>query len=132
MSRPCPTTDLFGVLSGVTCADPCGRPVVCGTRRVADRPRSGDGCANGSRTRRAGGSVIAFKFQVDCSMAAVWRLLHRHGWSWQSPARRAVERDEPGPAPHPATPGPHRRLPCRHRTHPYPSPDNTPKRLVGK
>ncbi|MFE9446602.1 winged helix-turn-helix domain-containing protein [Streptomyces sp. NPDC006602] len=27
-------------------------------------------------------------------MAAVWRLLHRHGWSWQSPARRPVERDE--------------------------------------
>ncbi|WP_422664573.1 winged helix-turn-helix domain-containing protein, partial [Streptomyces sp.] len=23
-----------------------------------------------------------------------WRLLHRHGWSWQCPARRAVERDE--------------------------------------
>ncbi|XES01417.1 winged helix-turn-helix domain-containing protein [Streptomyces sp. S1D4-11] len=21
-------------------------------------------------------------------------LLHRHGWSWQCPARRAVERDE--------------------------------------
>jgi hypothetical protein len=29
-------TELFGVLSGVTCADPCGRPVVCGTRRVVD------------------------------------------------------------------------------------------------
>ncbi|WP_405560459.1 winged helix-turn-helix domain-containing protein [Streptomyces canus] len=39
-------------------------------------------------------AVIAFKFQVDRSMAAAWRLLHRHGWSWQSPARRAVERDE--------------------------------------
>ncbi|MGW7427679.1 IS630 family transposase [Streptomyces sp. NPDC054813] len=39
-------------------------------------------------------ALIAWKFQVDCSMAAVWRLLHRHGWSWQCPARRAVERDE--------------------------------------
>ncbi|MFJ5032525.1 winged helix-turn-helix domain-containing protein [Streptomyces sp. NPDC088560] len=29
-----------------------------------------------------------------CSSAAVWRLLHRHGWSWQCPARRALERDE--------------------------------------
>lgn len=30
-------TDLFGLLSGVvTCGDPCGRPVVCGTRRVVD------------------------------------------------------------------------------------------------
>ncbi|MET8038368.1 winged helix-turn-helix domain-containing protein [Streptomyces sp. NPDC005345] len=26
--------------------------------------------------------------------AGVWRLLHRHSWSWQSPARRALERDE--------------------------------------
>ncbi|WP_405454400.1 winged helix-turn-helix domain-containing protein [Streptomyces achromogenes] len=26
-------------------------------------------------------------------MATVWRLLKRHGWSWQAPARRALERD---------------------------------------
>jgi len=38
--------------------------------------------------------LIAFRFRIDCSMAAVRRLLHRHGWSWQSPARRAMERDE--------------------------------------
>ncbi|MFJ2900657.1 winged helix-turn-helix domain-containing protein [Streptomyces sp. NPDC087218] len=24
----------------------------------------------------------------------MWRLLERHGWSWQAPARRALERDE--------------------------------------
>lgn len=24
----------------------------------------------------------------------MWRLLKRHGWSWQAPARRALERDE--------------------------------------
>ncbi|WP_406516228.1 winged helix-turn-helix domain-containing protein [Streptomyces sp. NBC_00873] len=28
------------------------------------------------------------------SVATVWRLLKRHGWSWQAPARRALERDE--------------------------------------
>ncbi|MFE9599910.1 winged helix-turn-helix domain-containing protein [Streptomyces hokutonensis] len=39
-------------------------------------------------------AVIAVRFEIDCSMAAVWRLLHRHSWSWQSPARRARERDE--------------------------------------
>lgn len=39
-------------------------------------------------------ALIAWKFGIDCSSAAVWRLLHRHGWSWQSPARRALERDE--------------------------------------
>ncbi|WUC39618.1 winged helix-turn-helix domain-containing protein [Streptomyces sp. NBC_00557] len=38
--------------------------------------------------------LIARKFRLDCSSATVWRLLHRHGWSWQSPARRALERDE--------------------------------------
>ncbi|MER5398529.1 winged helix-turn-helix domain-containing protein [Streptomyces sp. NPDC002599] len=27
-------------------------------------------------------------------MAGAWRLLHRHCWSWQCPARRAPERDE--------------------------------------
>ncbi|MCL7429856.1 winged helix-turn-helix domain-containing protein [Streptomyces sp. YS415] len=24
----------------------------------------------------------------------MWELLRRHGWSWQQPARRAIERDE--------------------------------------
>ncbi|MFE1050163.1 winged helix-turn-helix domain-containing protein [Streptomyces olivaceus] len=24
----------------------------------------------------------------------MWRLSKRHGWSWQAPARRALERDE--------------------------------------
>ncbi|MFE2424373.1 winged helix-turn-helix domain-containing protein [Streptomyces hokutonensis] len=38
--------------------------------------------------------LIALKFRIGCSTAAVWRLLHRHGWSWQSPARRALEQDE--------------------------------------
>lgn len=37
--------------------------------------------------------LIARTFRLDCSSSAVWRLLHRHGWSWQSPARRALERD---------------------------------------
>ncbi|MDQ1032952.1 transposase [Streptomyces umbrinus] len=39
-------------------------------------------------------TAIARKFHVTCSISGVWRLLHRHGWSWQSPARRALERDE--------------------------------------
>ncbi|MER6424099.1 winged helix-turn-helix domain-containing protein [Streptomyces sp. NPDC001137] len=37
---------------------------------------------------------IAWKLGINCSSAAVLRLLHRHGWSWQSPAHRALERDE--------------------------------------
>ncbi|WP_353697212.1 winged helix-turn-helix domain-containing protein [Streptomyces sp. RG80] len=28
---------------------------------------------------------MAFKFGIDYSMAAVWRLLHRHGWAGSLP-----------------------------------------------
>ncbi|MGQ4436033.1 winged helix-turn-helix domain-containing protein [Streptomyces sp. SAS_260] len=31
---------------------------------------------------------------LSLSVATVWRLLKRHGCSWQAPARRALERDE--------------------------------------
>uniref|UniRef100_UPI0027E4E087 winged helix-turn-helix domain-containing protein n=1 Tax=Streptomyces spectabilis TaxID=68270 RepID=UPI0027E4E087 len=31
-------------------------------------------------------SLIVFAFGLDVSPAAVARLMHRHGWSWQSPA----------------------------------------------
>ncbi|MDT0567031.1 winged helix-turn-helix domain-containing protein [Streptomyces sp. DSM 3412] len=39
-------------------------------------------------------TLIGRQFEVRCSIAGVWRLLHRHGWSWPSPARCAQERDE--------------------------------------
>ncbi|MEU9175155.1 winged helix-turn-helix domain-containing protein [Streptomyces sp. NPDC048420] len=39
------------------------------------------------------GELIARTFGVECSSAAVWRLMRRDGWSWQCSARRAVERD---------------------------------------
>ncbi|WP_371794087.1 winged helix-turn-helix domain-containing protein [Streptomyces sp. NBC_01718] len=38
--------------------------------------------------------VIRRRLRVSLSVATVWRLLKRHGWSWQTPARRALERDE--------------------------------------
>lgn len=38
--------------------------------------------------------VIRRRLRVTLSVATVWRLLKRHGWSWQAPARRALERDE--------------------------------------
>ncbi|MBA4867378.1 winged helix-turn-helix domain-containing protein [Streptomyces sp. PSKA54] len=38
--------------------------------------------------------VISHRFRLSLSVATVWRLLKRHGWSWQAPARRALERDE--------------------------------------
>ncbi|WP_442817461.1 IS630 family transposase [Streptomyces sp. NBC_01296] len=39
-------------------------------------------------------TLIRRRLRVSLSVATVWRLLKRHGWSWQAPARRALERDE--------------------------------------
>ncbi|MEV1053824.1 winged helix-turn-helix domain-containing protein [Streptomyces sp. NPDC049887] len=39
-------------------------------------------------------TVIRRRFRLTLSVATVWRLLKRHGWSWQAPARRALGRDE--------------------------------------
>ncbi|WUA38952.1 winged helix-turn-helix domain-containing protein (plasmid) [Streptomyces sp. NBC_01369] len=33
-------------------------------------------------------------FHVGYTVEGTWRLLKRHGWSWQQPARRAIERDD--------------------------------------
>ncbi|WP_406446852.1 winged helix-turn-helix domain-containing protein [Streptomyces sp. NBC_01613] len=41
-----------------------------------------------------GQRVIARSFRIDCSMATVWRLLHRRECPWQIPARQPLERDE--------------------------------------
>ncbi|MEW2119967.1 winged helix-turn-helix domain-containing protein [Streptomyces sp. NPDC005474] len=39
-------------------------------------------------------TVMRRRLRLSLSVATVWRLLKRHGWSWQAPARRAPERDE--------------------------------------
>ncbi|WP_405997709.1 winged helix-turn-helix domain-containing protein [Streptomyces sp. NBC_00829] len=39
-------------------------------------------------------TLIGRLFHVGCTVEGTWRLLKRHGWSWQQPARRAVERDD--------------------------------------
>jgi transposase len=39
-------------------------------------------------------TVIGRKFHVGYTVQGVWALLKRHGWSWQQPARRAIERDD--------------------------------------
>ncbi|MDX5568748.1 winged helix-turn-helix domain-containing protein [Streptomyces sp. ID05-04B] len=33
-------------------------------------------------------------FHVSYTVKGTWLLLKRHGWSWQQPARRAIERDD--------------------------------------
>ncbi|MGW2084559.1 winged helix-turn-helix domain-containing protein [Streptomyces sp. NPDC001880] len=37
-------------------------------------------------------TLIGRLFQVSYAVEGTWRLLRRHGWSWQQPVRRAIER----------------------------------------
>ncbi|MEE1838547.1 winged helix-turn-helix domain-containing protein [Streptomyces sp. NPDC088190] len=39
-------------------------------------------------------TMIGRLFQVSYTVEGTWRLLRRSGWSWQQPARRAIERDD--------------------------------------
>jgi transposase len=39
-------------------------------------------------------TLIGRTFHIPYTVQGVWKLMRRHGWSWQSPARRAAERDE--------------------------------------
>ncbi|MFI8308301.1 winged helix-turn-helix domain-containing protein [Streptomyces sp. NPDC085927] len=39
-------------------------------------------------------ALIGRLFHVSYTIEGTWLLLRRHGWSWQQPARRAIERDD--------------------------------------
>ncbi|MFZ3566830.1 helix-turn-helix domain-containing protein [Streptomyces sp. BH034] len=39
-------------------------------------------------------TLIGRLFHVSCTVEDTWRLLKRHGWSWQQPTRRAIEPDD--------------------------------------
>ncbi|WP_327733464.1 winged helix-turn-helix domain-containing protein [Streptomyces nojiriensis] len=39
-------------------------------------------------------TLVGRLFHVSYTVEGAWRLLRRHGRSWQQPARRAIERDE--------------------------------------
>lgn len=39
-------------------------------------------------------TLIGWLFHVSYTVEGTWLLLKRHGWSWQQPARRAIERDD--------------------------------------
>ncbi|WP_443078130.1 IS630 family transposase [Streptomyces sp. NBC_01715] len=41
-------------------------------------------------------TLIGRLFHVSYTVEGTWRLLKRHGWSWQQPTRRAIERDDDG------------------------------------
>ncbi|TFV30070.1 transposase [Streptomyces sp. T1317-0309] len=38
--------------------------------------------------------LIGRLFHISYTVEGTWRLLKRYGWSWQQPARRAIERDD--------------------------------------
>ncbi len=39
-------------------------------------------------------TLIGRLFHVSYTVEGTWGLLKRHGWSWQQPTRRAIERDD--------------------------------------
>ncbi|MFE0091243.1 winged helix-turn-helix domain-containing protein [Streptomyces sp. NPDC058992] len=39
-------------------------------------------------------TLIGRLFYISYTVEGTWRLLKRHGWSWQQPTRRAIERDD--------------------------------------
>ncbi|MFJ4192388.1 winged helix-turn-helix domain-containing protein [Kitasatospora sp. NPDC089509] len=39
-------------------------------------------------------TLIGCLFHVTYTVEGIWALLKHHGWSWQQPARRAIERDQ--------------------------------------
>jgi transposase len=39
-------------------------------------------------------TLIGRLFHVSYTVEGTWVLLRRHGWSWQEPVRRAIERDD--------------------------------------
>ncbi|MFJ6636693.1 winged helix-turn-helix domain-containing protein [Streptomyces sp. NPDC091376] len=39
-------------------------------------------------------TLIGRLFHVSYTVEGTWQLLKRHGWSWQQPARRAIDRDD--------------------------------------
>ncbi|MFJ4367987.1 winged helix-turn-helix domain-containing protein [Streptomyces chartreusis] len=50
--------------------------------------------ARGGRTRRGRCLGSGRRFYKSCTVQGVAALFERHGWSCQTPARQAVERDE--------------------------------------
>jgi transposase len=77
-----------------------GRPPKLARRRLAQLPRllaqgaEAHGFSSAIWTTQRVADLIWRRFQVRYDRDHVCRLLHRFGWSWQKPARRARERDE--------------------------------------
>lgn len=77
-----------------------GRPAKLARARLAQLPRllaqgaEAYGFSSPIWTTQRVADLIGRRFRVRYDRDHVCRLLHRFGWSWQKPARRARERDE--------------------------------------
>ncbi len=77
-----------------------GRPPKLARRQLAQLPRllvrgaEAHGFSSPIWTTQRVADLLWRRFRVRYDRDHVCRLLHRFGWSWQKPARRARERDE--------------------------------------
>src|SRR5258708_1571891 len=70
------------------------------------------GCAAGQRwTLGRIKTLIGRLFHVGYTVEGTWKLMRRHGWSCQVPARQAMERDDEAVAGGEAAGGPHLKAP---------------------
>ncbi|MFD8474285.1 winged helix-turn-helix domain-containing protein [Streptomyces globisporus] len=86
-------------LAGVASKGSPGRPRLSGTQiarlaRELERGPLAHGWADQRWTLARVKTMIGRLFHVSYTVEGTWRLLRRHGWSWQQPARRAIERDD--------------------------------------
>ncbi|MEU6407123.1 winged helix-turn-helix domain-containing protein [Streptomyces sp. NPDC046985] len=86
-------------LAGVASKGSPGRPRLSGVQmarleRELERGPLAHGWADQRWTLARVKTLIGRLFHVACTVEGTWRLLRRHGWSWQQPARRAIERDD--------------------------------------
>jgi transposase len=85
--------------AGVASKGSPGRPRLSDTQitRLEEALRRGPlahGWADQRWTLARVRTLIGRLFHVSYTVEGTWVLLRRHGWSWQQPARRAIERDE--------------------------------------
>ncbi|MFD3557864.1 winged helix-turn-helix domain-containing protein [Streptomyces goshikiensis] len=88
-----------GGMAGLRSTGPANSPTVTDTQFAVLEEELGKGpTAHGFEAERwtlaRVQTLIRQRLRVSLSVATVWSLLKRHGWSWQAPARRALERDE--------------------------------------
>ena len=87
---------------GLRQAERTGRPPVLTTKELTkvERALRAGPAAYGWHTElwtlQRVADVIAMETGVRYHVGHVWKILRRLGWTWQKPARRAIERDEEG------------------------------------